>query len=188
VAIACIALLLRLPTRPLQYVAIALLLSVNLVQAGARIYYPTEAPVDQIARDMFDGSKDSTALVFIGPLPSERGGPGFGRIDDGVGEMYEEMLGMQVDRLHPKSKRKRFNSLERIPQTVKDRSDTNRVIVWNADDSPTDTLAAQLGPDWKCTDTEIHPIYVHWSWGKLYTLTRREYVKSSPSTQPNTAR
>src|SRR5256885_904205 len=57
-AIVMAALLMRLPTRPLRWGAIALLVGVNLTQFAGRVS-ASEPPTDRLARDLMDAQPNA---------------------------------------------------------------------------------------------------------------------------------
>jgi hypothetical protein len=61
-AIAVAVLLSRLPTRPLRWTAIALLVLVNLGQFSARVFATSEPPVDRMARDLIEAQPDDATM------------------------------------------------------------------------------------------------------------------------------
>ncbi len=182
-AIGVVTLLLRLPTRPLRVLAINALLGMNLLQAWARVYVPTEPPLDRIAADVDNAGRRSDLLTFVGPPPVGQAGPGFGRIEGVIGAMYLNMLRPRAD--SPWVEVQTFRSEQRIPRIVGESNGIKRLVVWEASFQPKpETLLERLGPEWSQEKMEVYPVRVHWSWGKLYDYRRHEYVRRAARTGP----
>ena len=214
VAIAVAALLLRLPTRPLRWSAIALLVGVNLAVYSARLFAGSEPPVDRMARDLVDAQPPSTMRMYYDVGASRGGPPGAGTLYTLPGAYYltiysgkpsnpqEFLTGFAGGRIASKFKRWNRPSFVPLPQYVA--SDANktpaltRLIVWE-DFTPRESMPAddavlqRLGHNWKRTGEEIFHVRDHWTWRNLLTLRRRVYERAGPvpttvpATLPTTA-
>jgi 4-amino-4-deoxy-L-arabinose transferase-like glycosyltransferase len=95
--IALCTLLMRLPTRPLRFVAILLLVAVNLSQFSGRLFAGTEPPLDRVAVDSWSVDShnehpDVTTRVYINDTPvGGSGHPGWGTM---VGQQGKYYLGL----------------------------------------------------------------------------------------------
>jgi hypothetical protein len=103
--IALCALLMRLPTRGLRYVAIGLLLAVNLAQFSARLFAGTEPPLQQVAEEIWrhdshNPAADPTARVYVNDsLVAPPGHPGYGTLSGQQGKYYVGLARGQF--IHP---------------------------------------------------------------------------------------
>ncbi len=118
VCVGVAALMMRIPTRALRASAIAVLLSANLVNAGARVLGDSEPPIDRVAADIWDGqvsyeitSPDgpATKKPTKSPPPARHtrtftemlgggGHPGYGSLLDAQGRYYLAVLAEQRPR------------------------------------------------------------------------------------------
>jgi hypothetical protein len=189
-AIALCALIMRLPTRPVRYLAIALLLGVNLAQAWGRMFAGSEPPIDHIMRDLWAAeSSNDTIRTYV-----QQGGtsahPAGGSIGNNPGRYY-----LSINRgaaWHPL----RYLDTEiGTVLTVRNQSapyavaadlrrnpDVSKVIIWERlPEKPQDTSAdphlALLGPQWHRQSDEFFPVRFHWNWSELYTARRKVYVR-----------
>jgi hypothetical protein len=208
VAIAVAALLLRLPTRPLRWCAIALLVGVNLAVYSARLFAGSEPPVDRMARDLVDAQPPSVVRMYYDVGASRGGPPGAGTLYTLPGSYYltiysgkptnpqEFLTGFAGGRIASKFKRWNKPSFMPLPQYVA--SDANRtpsltrLIVWE-DFTPREVMTSddpvlqRLGNNWTRADEELFPVRDHWTWRNLLTLRRRVYERTAaPSTVPVT--
>ncbi|MEZ0267260.1 MAG: hypothetical protein ACAI43_21205, partial [Phycisphaerae bacterium] len=69
--IALVALLMRLPTRPLRIAAMTLLIGVNLAQFGGRVFAGTEPPLQHVAREMWETDTTHNRSIAQLCLPPE---------------------------------------------------------------------------------------------------------------------
>ena len=93
-AIAVAALLMRLPTRPLRGLAVAVLLGANLTNAFARMHCGSEPPVDRMAADIAAAETRGPIRTFIDE-PYYGAHPGTGTLYTAQGRYY---LCMALDR------------------------------------------------------------------------------------------
>jgi 4-amino-4-deoxy-L-arabinose transferase-like glycosyltransferase len=204
IAIAACALLLRLPMA-IRYVAVALLIGVNLAQSSARIFAGTEPPNDRIYRDIAsaqpakNGVQTGTRTYLFQMTPFNIGAPGTLGILGAAGRYYlSDAAGMAV---HPREVRS-FGAFPRpgiplepwkftfaldepprhIADDLKQHPRIKHLIIWEQINRPgvetiADRLAILLGPEWHETHENLFDGRVHWTWENLYTLRRREYVR-----------
>jgi hypothetical protein len=214
VAIAACALLLRLPTRPLRYAAVGLLLVVNVGQSAARVFAGSEPPLDRIyadvtaAQEALDkkptGTTTRTYLLQLNPF--NLGSPGSFGLFGMTGRYYLSIAaGVPIHPLEFRS----FGSApqpgkpwepwkftfaidespKQIAADLQNSPQISRVILWErmetGTEAPSDHIAALMGPAWKCIHENTFTGRVHWDWQELYTLRRREYVKQqAAATRP----
>jgi hypothetical protein len=209
VAIAVAALLLRLPTRPLRWAAVALLVGVNLAVYSARLFGGTEPPTDRMARDLVDSQPaDATVRMYYDVSASRGGPPGGGMLYTLPGSYYltiysgkptnpqEFLTGFMGGRVASKFKRWNVSILPLAPYVFNDAKKTpglTRLIVWE-DFTPKqpvpgdDPVLQRLGDPWKRADEQLFYVRDHWTWRNLLTLRRRVYERGPvPATLPTTA-
>jgi hypothetical protein len=206
-AIAVATLLLRLPTRPLRWAAIALLVGVNLSVFSARVFAGSEPPVPLMARDLIDSQPQGAKVrMYYGQIRAPHpGAPGGGTLTSVPGAYYLTILSGQ-----PTSPRQMIGSfgggnfgrfrrwhggampLERyISRDIQQSPQIEQIIVWDrpqsaADDA--DAILATLGANWRRIDRQIFPVRDHWTWRHLYYCQRRVYERTGPpATLPATA-
>jgi hypothetical protein len=190
VAMAVSVLLLRLPTRPLRWGAIALLLGANGVQAWARLDIHHSGPeprVDLVAADLVRARDSNGAVRTFVNL--ERGGPapGEGSLWTFVGRYYLSALTDQ----RPAPMDLRHTSLEALfpflnqvraavfrPTLQHPPAALHQVIVWEhyAPPATAPDLALQPPPGWTMISESIYPAYLHWTWEPTETWRRRVYA------------
>ena len=207
VAIAACALLMRLPTRPLRYTAVGLLLAVNVGQSAARLFAGTEPPLDKVyaditaAQEILHGKPTGTTTRTYLSQMSQATLPHPGSMSafQMTGRYYlSQAAGMPI---HPEEFRAfgssprngvawepwkfKFNvdeSPKEIAADLKVSVGISRVIFWEQVEKPStegtsDRVAALLGSGWKQTDEQIFYGRVHWYWQDLYAVRRREFVR-----------
>jgi 4-amino-4-deoxy-L-arabinose transferase-like glycosyltransferase len=194
-AIAVCVLLLRLPTIPLRAVAISLLLLVNLVQHGARVFAASEPPTDLMAQDILRSRpKDSDTRTYNQLQYSNIGEPGSGVIGTYPARYYLSILaGKPITAAEMRSPGSPWeqdfriftlltmNSDQTIASNVSASPQLKRIIVWDkllpGQIDQFDKLAEKLPPEWKRTSEEFFPAKDHWTWRDLFTARRREYER-----------
>lgn len=208
-AIVVAALLVRLPTRPLRWTAIAALLAANLFVAHRRVLGHTEPPIGLVARDVKDStlSRESPVRVFA-PHFQIRGGPSAGSLYNMIGRYYllhDHVPGpgdrplspysLLSDRFPLLSRARPTSSPELIANTANNAKQVNRIIVWKPDRDPyqdrvappdalADDILPALGADWTLNSEHLYPVRYHWTWAERYVYIRREYVRKSPALPP----
>jgi hypothetical protein len=201
-AIAVCALLMRLPTRPLRWGAIGLLMVVNLSQHWGRVFAGSEPPVDQMARDVaVSQSSDSRCYVdmpFKGPKPGEGAlftycGRYYLHISSGkpiepdelLTRGYESKFDIWTPRILPP-----FEMF--VANTVQDAPSLKRIIVWDSlrpgEIRSSDEIIQKLSPTWKLVSLNEYKVRDHWTWRDLITARRRVYERkpftgAAPATQ-----
>jgi 4-amino-4-deoxy-L-arabinose transferase-like glycosyltransferase len=200
--IALVALLMRLPTRPVRFAAIALLVGVNLAQFGGRLFAGTEPPLDRVAHDIWihdshNPGADRTTKVFVNDsLVGGSGHPGYGWMTGQQGKYY---LGLERGYwIHPsewkrvsaseyfdvpssRGRRQEELDYDSIAASVRRSPQTKKVLVWEKYFDETeprpDRLGPLLGSGWKLTDQRDYSVRFHWTWADLYVYRRSEYAK-----------
>lgn len=196
VALAAAALLTRLPSRPLRYAAIAVLLGINLAQSYGRVMIGNEPPVDRVAADVRADYEGETTLTFVGPLRNTEhvrftGSPGTPQIFSLTGRYYLSLGDPRIERfehieradmrrlwgLRPSTEPSSIrNVLDQNPQTT-------HIVVWEqldldrADSPAPDPVLDMLGASWAMNDEQIYHVRFYWTWGDFYDYRRREYVR-----------
>jgi hypothetical protein len=201
-AIVICALIMRLPTRPLRYLAIALLLGVNLAQAWGRMFAGSEPPIDHIMHDLWAAETSNDTLhTFVQPGASTNH-PAGGNISNNPGRYY-----LSIERgaaWHPSQYPnmeisnvltiRQQTSPYAIAADVRRTPSLNKIIIWERfqekpeADTP-DLVLNQLGANWHKESEEYFPVRFHWNWSQLYIARRRIYVKkpAAPITQNSLA-
>ncbi len=194
-AIIICALIMRLPTRPVRYLAIVLLLGVNLAQAWGRMFAGSEPPIDHIIHDLYAAQNSSDTIRTYVQQGGSTNHPAGGNISNNPGRYY-----ISIERgaaWHPSNylNTEISNVLTVRPQTspyaisadVRRYPSVVRIIVWDrlpekptpaAD--PSDPIVTQLGAQWTREKEEFFPVRFHWNWSQLYIARRRIYVKQPP--------
>jgi hypothetical protein len=203
-AIVVSVLLMRLPTRPLRWGAIALLLIVNLTQHGARVFAGSEPPTDLMARDALTSTPANGTRMYYRFTFRSIGDPGSGLLDTSSGRYYLALYtGRQVKPEEIRNFRAGFErdygvwfAQARLPfepivaGSLKNAPTIKRIIVWEQLDPGqielTDHLAEKLDPSWKLVSEALYPIRDHWTWRDLITARRRVYERR-PVPSPGTA-
>ncbi len=181
----------RLPTRPVRWLAIALLLSINVAQEAAIVFMQTEPPVDQIARDVWQ-TQTGPARTFIDAELHAQTGPGGGSIASIVGNYYLALESghplppsMMHSRWRSSDDRYQWNLWQidngyALRTVLNSSPDLNRIILWDKvsgeDDLSHSPLTAELPAHWKLISEMHRPVW-NIGWQYLYTARRREYVK-----------
>jgi hypothetical protein len=205
-AIGMIALLLRLPTRPLRWGAIAFLLIVNCAQSYARLFAGTEPPMDRVARDIA-AAQPTPAGQLMGLSPAAwpthtrtyttltyQSGPGHPGTLNLFGTQSKYYLSWAAGKfLTPMQFRGNFQGplglhywLRTDPAyvaaDVKSNPQITRIIIWDVVDSPRSTpdtyFQSVLGPEWKQVGEEHFAIRFHWTWEERHVCRRRELVRA----------
>jgi hypothetical protein len=198
VAIAVCALLMRLPTRPLRWSAVAVLLALNVAQATARILAGTEPPADRMAADVAaaQGSGGETRTWLNEILQVAVGD----RMSNQAAQVRYYLAQIAPQRPHPQDFRelpfapsgklwepwKLTLWYDQPPRNIARETQAapqiKRIIVWDViarggPQSDNDELLRLLGNDWQRKSEQIYPVRLHWTWSDLATWRRREYVK-----------
>ena len=205
-AVGACALLMRLSGRPLRFVAVALLLGLNLANFAARLIVPTEAPLDKVAADVVAAqSPDAPVRTFLG-YAAATAAPLSGSMLDVPGRYY--LCQAAGVRLRPgeflagnfEFQPEGFLKASGIrllagtsPWVVRKELDASpqvrRVVLWekfNQRVPPEEeagvvsdsALLESLGPGWKRTDERWYHVYINANWQWRYAYRRREYVRS----------
>jgi hypothetical protein len=198
-AIVVCALLMRLPTRPLRWGAIALLLIVNLGQHWGRVFAGSEPPVEQMAADVVSSQPPSDSRCYMdfsltGPEPGE------GAIFSPCGRYYLSILSGKPISPYELLPRRTFEQKFEIwtpriippfelyvVNTIQDAPAIKRIIVWDnlrpGQVRTTDHIGQKLSGQWKLISMDEHHVRDHWTWKDLITARRRVYErKQAPAT------
>jgi hypothetical protein len=201
-------LLLRLPTRPLRWSAVALLVGVNLAVYSARLFAGSEPPVPLMARDLIDSQpSDATVRMYYNVKGLSGGPPGAGHLYSLPGsyyltiysgkptnpeEFFSSFAGGRIA-----GKFKRWNVSGMLPlyvaNDVRKTPRLQRLITWESFTpkqtvKEDDAVQQRLGENWRRAGEELYYVRDHWTWRNLLTVRRRVYERTAtPSTAPTTA-
>jgi hypothetical protein len=197
-AIMICALIMRLPTRPVRWPAIALLLGVNLAQAWGRMFAGSEPPIDHIMHDLWAAQQSQdTVRTYVQPGGSTNH-PAGGNISNNPGRYY-----LSIERgaaWHPSHYPnteistvltvRQQTSPYAIAADLRRAPAVKKIIIWERfaekpDPTAPDLVLNQLGSSWQKQSEEFFPVRFHWNWSELYIARRRIYVKrpAPPTTQ-----
>jgi 4-amino-4-deoxy-L-arabinose transferase-like glycosyltransferase len=190
-AMAVAVLLMRLPTAALRTTAIALLLGVNLIQHGARVFAGSEPPIDRIIADAIEATTpDSHTRTFAkvtvrSPMVGE---PGMGAQGTHPARYYI-VLGTGKPITPAEFRTARWDDANfRIPrpeeisqQALKNDPRVQRIVVWDelqvGQVEMNDPLAAKLAPEFDRTTEQRFAARDHWTWRDLYVVRLRVYER-----------
>jgi hypothetical protein len=189
-------LLMRLPTRPIRWTAIALVVLVNLARHAAFIGWVwCEPPTEMIAADILAGRDGPRAATrtYLGVHNRELIGP-FDRFFTPVLPYYLYVLGGSTIRPieYPTRWSREFEvRMLMFPPNVVVPPDlaragappasVKRIIIWHewtplrAGDR--DALLAKLGASWKCVGEQTWHLYDRWTWEENQSISRRVYER-----------
>ena len=175
------ALLLRLPTRPVRVTAVSLLVLVNGLMIGRRVFADTEPPVDRMAADVFASQPQNASVRTYTNLGHGDVNPGGGDLMSNPGRYYLQLLGwkqpMSPNAFHLILYGYRLNAGYGNDRIVSDVLDTPRlddVITWvSYEDTPPAKLA--LPSPWTCVSEKTYAVTAYWDWKPKMTYVRREY-------------
>jgi hypothetical protein len=195
-AIAVSALLMRLPTRPIRWTAIALVIAFSLARHVAFIG-PVwcEPPVETIAADILAGrgGAGATTRTYLGVHNRWLMGPA-DRFFTPVLPYYLYALGHSSVRSseYPtrwsgefQVRRLTFPTNVVAPPDLA-RDDTRpaslrRIIIWHEwaplGAAQRDALLTKLGPEWKLAGEQTWQIYDRWNWKQNFQISRRVYER-----------
>jgi len=191
-AIVLCALLWRLPTRPLRWGALALLLAANLAQFTGRLFAGTEPPLARAAADVLaDPSNASSTRTYTNLIGFGGGAPATANLTSPPGRYYLSLLsGRSLTPIELRSGHAdaqfNFRPLfppQQIAAEIHQTPHVTRVILWQRftpahppDDA--DPLLPLLGLDWKLISQTRYPVRDHWKWQLLSIWRRREYRRT----------
>jgi 4-amino-4-deoxy-L-arabinose transferase-like glycosyltransferase len=202
--IALCALYMRLPTRPLRILAVALLVGVNLLQFRARLFAGTEPPLDIVAQDVWrhdtinNRAADATGRTYVNDAAVDSPGhPGYGTLQGQQGKYYlglargywihptewKRVRSDQYFDIHPKGSRGGV-SPSLIAADARRYPNLKRIIVWDKhfgrtpDADSADRLIDYMGPGWKRVSQQDYNVRLHWNWTDLYVYRRTEYERA----------
>jgi hypothetical protein len=189
------ALLMRLPTRPFRWIAITLVLGLNVTQSIARLTADTEPPFDRLAADV--AAAPQAQLTYLQSIPEL-----FGAASKYYLSQYSnDPMDLRKFRVGPNGRPFVPNPrpgdpwegwgltinydlpAKKILDDLKQHPQTKRIVVWEMPgfslfSSPlSQQVAKGLGPDWHlASDREFHR-RMYWTWGEMTILHRKEFVK-----------
>jgi hypothetical protein len=194
-AIAVCALLMRLPTRPIRWAAIAVVIIPNLARHGAFIGGVwCEPPTERIATDVLAarGGADAATRTYLGLRNRFLMGPA-DQFFTPVLPYYLYALGGSTVRpmAYPTQWTREFEVRTlAFPSSVMAPPDLaraappatlKRIIIWHEwaplQPGARDALLIKLGLDWKFVGEETWNVWDRWNWRKNYRIGRREYER-----------
>ena len=200
-AIALSAMLVRLPTWPLRYTAIASIVALNLTVAYNRALNDTEAPLDRVMADIVADKSGASTRTFV-PPPQVSGGPGATTWYGITGSYYllhdrDDVTIAPAWMMREEYVYRRANVTIRTEDRTRELAfaarepGVRRIVIWRAQEAPDKPLrpakeiATRIGPNWELASEEVIPVRYHWCWATRYVYVRREFVKKDkPTTQP----
>ena len=195
-AIAVGALLMRLPTRPIRWAVIALVIALNLTRHVAFIG-PVwcEPPAERIAADILAGrgGTDVTTRTYLGIHNRWLTGPA-DRFFTPVLPYYLYALGDSTVRPleYPTRWSGEFpvrilmfpTNIVAPPDLARadaPRASLRRIIIWHEwaplGNAERDAVLAKIGPDWKLAGEQTWQIYDRWTWKHNFQISRRVYER-----------
>ena len=212
VAIAVAALLLRLPTRPLRWGAVGLLVGVNLSVYSARVFAGSEPPVPLMAQDLVNSQPpDATVRMYYNVKGLSGGPPGAGHLYTLPGAYYLAVISGRPT--NPEEFLRSFHGMggfagkfrrwnvggpvaTYVANDAKKTPRLERLILWEsfAPKQPVkadDPVLQRLGETWRRAGEEVFHVRDHWTWRNFLTVRRRVYERtavptSAPTTTPST--
>jgi hypothetical protein len=199
------ALLWRLPTRPLRWGAISLLVIVNLALYGCRVFAGSEPPSGMIAQDLLDSQKaengdGSMRAYFQSSMQAFGAGPGEVSVRSDVIRYYMVILSPRStlvsgppNQMTDAEFRYRVRPGRMIWLTftgyiineVRRSPKMQTFVTWEKLDPRevdlTDKPLDALEPDWKLADEKTFAVRDHWRWMDYCVLRRRVYVRTVSS-------
>jgi hypothetical protein len=203
-ALGICGLLMRLPTRPLRWGAVGLLLGMNLTCSLARIFVRSEPPVDLIAADVAEGTgQASTTRTYLN-IPPGSAHPGHGSIWVSQGRYYlyvakkirPTVLQYRSGEIFGHYRMNRFEgelSVGKVKAELGSAPQVQKVIVWERFSQGQKTsrqrmnawdqeLLKALGEGWKRQgELQVYPVRMHWNWRQMGWCQRRVYVRNEQS-------
>ena len=193
-AIAVGALVMRLPTRPVRWIVIAMLIGVNLTRHAAFVHFAyAEPPTEMIAADLL-AARDpaSQTRTYLGVRNRWLVGPA-DQFFSPVLPYYVYALGGSHVRPkdYPTQWVREFNvKMQAFPTNVAAPQDLargevpaqlKRVIVWHEwsrlAPGQRDALLTKLGKGWTFAGEQTWLVYDRWTWRPTYTISRRVYER-----------
>jgi hypothetical protein len=198
------ALLWRLPTRPLRWGAVLLLVIVNLAVHGARVFAGSEPPSAMIAQDLLDAQKSEAdegpfRAYFESSMQRGSAEPGTVGLHSSVARYYltvlsppttppyENFWSMMHFRIRP-SRMTWLSFSSYIINEVRRSPKLATFVTWERLEPRqidlTDKILDALQPDWRLASEQTFALRDHWRWMDLGTLRRRVYMRAAPAVQP----
>jgi 4-amino-4-deoxy-L-arabinose transferase-like glycosyltransferase len=184
-AVAVASLLMRLPTRPVRWIAIAFVLGLNLGVGGFRIFGQTEPPVDRMAGDVIESRKESNhTLAWMHLRPGEQS-PGSGNLFSGPGEYYLDLLSDKKTTPveFKQSMRQARQTIEFFPTPWYRplAPDVKRVIIWSQYESNSTYRVPEkpAPPGWTLQNEQWFVARDCWIWQELSTYRRQVWTKDA---------
>jgi hypothetical protein len=188
VAIAGVTLLLRLPSAPLRWGAIGLVVAMNVVNGVDRMAKYTEPPMGSVMGDLYDAHESGGRVLAV--CDFVRGGAGPGEQSaDGAGARYYLLIDgktqIHPDQFYQWDFEPRLNYPRQtdpisVANDLADQPDAHRLISWHVhhDPDPLVDYGAALGKSWHRVSAQQYHLFVYWNWNSTNWLDRQEWEKA----------
>jgi 4-amino-4-deoxy-L-arabinose transferase-like glycosyltransferase len=199
--IACAALLMRLPTRPVRIACIIFVLAVNLGAAAMRFTIGTEPPIQQMANDIWRSQDPkSTVRAFdfvtvgdiayagtaIHPNPKMATGRYYLQMESNRQPISPDIFSRSPFDTYKLRNNPDFTWFKRNIDSAPKLKD---VIIWTVlyppqyDGRPHeltfDPYGKILGAKWKLVSEEVSVVHNYWDWRERWKWVRREYQRNA---------
>ncbi len=199
------ALLFNLPSKPLRWTCIALVIAVNLSIHACRVFAGNEQPSGLMAADILSSQAsdrgDQSLRVYFDPsIPTWGAEPGSTSLYSSSIKYYITILSPRptsgpvnevlADQMHPSIRPHRFIPMSFttfLATDVLHLPKLKRFVVWRRLEpgqiDMTDEVLQLLSGRWRCVAEERFAVRDHWRWKDNCTLQRRTYVRVEPPPQ-----
>jgi 4-amino-4-deoxy-L-arabinose transferase-like glycosyltransferase len=188
VAIAGVVLLLRLPSAPLRWGAIGLVVAMNLVNAVERMAKYSEPPMASVMGDLYDAHESHGRLLTVCDFVHGGAGPGDQAADGTAARYYLLIDGktqIHPDQFYQWDFEPRLNYPRQtdpisVANDLSDEPHANRLIIWHVhhDPDPLVDYSAALGKSWRRVSAEQYHLFVYWNWNSTNWLDRQEWERT----------
>lgn len=190
VLVGCAALLMRLPTRPLRWLAIVAFIGVNLTQGLARLIVETEPPFDRVGADVWQAHEEPTMLAVLTPSAGEKRWHWFGGwraefyLCAAAGQdQYDAEGQFREFRLVGQTRVMRQPHIYRLRRMLTADPAITTLVVWDRFAfavPPDQALKPSLPREWVECDQQIHRTRQFWTWRDGWWYRRLVYKRNPP--------
>jgi hypothetical protein len=201
-------LIMRVPTRPLRWALIGVLVAINMAQYHGRLT-ASEPPTDRFAASVVRShAPHSTFRAYTRLHAFGLHGPAGGVTGSGAARYYLTVLGERptspqafrhwnpVDgptfAMHDAPSRQRRALVGFVGRDVRRAGHLTEIEIWETlrpgEVDLTDPVLEQLGETWKRTHEERFRVRDHWTWMHYYDVRLRHYQKNPVTPAPPTTR
>jgi hypothetical protein len=203
--IAAAGLIVRLPTRPVRWTAVGLIVAANLTNGIARSVAQTQVPYDQVFADAwlsqpgapvrmyFDLNGGMAGFFSAGGVPAGNywrpmasyNAAVAGRMqtnpeDFRSGKTWPFEYGPMIERFEKAIVYRPYVAAGDVAADVSKSPELKRVIIWQRTGSAepsSDRLLAMLGGKWRLVHENVVHQYWYWTWRPQEYFRRREFVR-----------